>query len=100
MKRTGRLRPRSKKTAAKYVERRKIVAALLEAFPWCQLAWDSGCEGRAVDVDEIRSRAAGGSILDENNLQTACRHCHRMKHEHPAEAHARGLTLRSWDRSA
>lgn len=92
MKRTP-IRRRSPKMSALYVLRRQLVAELLESRPWCEIRWDNGCEGRAVDVDEVLSRAQGGSITDERNLQTACRHCHRQKHLNPAEAVRRGYSL-------
>lgn len=91
---TGRpLRFRSKKQAAVYIHRRRLVARLLEERPWCEIQWGPRCQGRAVDVDEKLSRAAGGSLLDESNLQTVCRWCHEMKHTHPAEAVERGFTI-------
>jgi 5-methylcytosine-specific restriction endonuclease McrA len=94
------LKFRSKKQASAYVLRREFVKGLLEEFPWCQIRWDSGCEGRATEVDEIKSRAAGGSILDRANCQTTCHHCHRQKHLNPVEAHARGFTRWSWEDAA
>jgi 5-methylcytosine-specific restriction endonuclease McrA len=87
------LRARSPKTARVYVQRRALVAALLAERPVCELRWDAGCTGRAVDVDERLSRAQGGSILDPANCQTTCRHCHTRKHAEPAEAVRRGLTV-------
>lgn len=91
-RRTG-LRARSKKTAAIYrTQRAPLVASLLEERPWCEIRWDEHCQSRAVDVDEILGRGAGGSILDPDNLQTTCRHCHRQKHANPAEAVRRGVT--------
>lgn len=93
MKRTGRLPARSRKQVALYVLRRRLVARILEERPWCELRWDATCEGRSVDVDERLSRAQGGSVLDEANLQAACRRCHTLKHLHPAEAVRRGFTI-------
>lgn len=93
MRRTLPLRSRSQKMTALYIHRRKLVASLLAERPWCEIRWDDRCEGRAVDVDEILSRAQGGSILDVANLQTCCRHCHSQKHYNPAEAVARGVTV-------
>lgn len=87
------LRFRSKKQAAVYIHRRRLVAALLEEQPWCQIRWDDRCEGKADQVDERLARSAGGSILDPANCQTCCGHCHRMKHANPAEAVARGFTI-------
>lgn len=93
MKRSGRLPARSRKQAALYVLRRRLVAHLLEENPWCQIRWDDKCEGRADQVDEILARSAGGSVLDEANCQTCCGSCHRAKHANPAEAVRRGLTI-------
>jgi hypothetical protein len=100
LNRGGRLRPRSKKTAAKYRDRRLLVAELLEQRPWCEIRWDDRCQGRAVDVDEVISRGRGGDYCDPENCQTACRACHSAKHENPLEAVARGVARNSWDRSA
>ncbi len=93
------LRPRSRKTAVLSRTRRELVAALLEERPWCEIQFD-GCQGRAVDVDEIKSRARGGSILDESNLQTACRFCNGHKEDQPIDAVRRGVARHSWDRGA
>lgn len=87
------LRFRSKKQAAVYIARRRLVASLLEQNPWCQIRWDENCEGRADQVDEKLARSQGGSILDADNCQTCCGYCHRMKHLHPKEAVERGFTI-------
>ncbi len=87
------LRARSPRMARLYVDRRALVAQLLAARPLCEIRWDPGCTSRAVDVDEVLSRAQGGSITDPTNCQTTCRHCHNRKHENPAEAVRRGLTV-------
>jgi hypothetical protein len=87
------VRARSAKQARAYVQRRRLVADLLERRPWCEIRWDARCQGRAVDVDEIRGRGVGGDFLDESNCQTTCRYCHDMKHAHPAEAVRRGVTI-------
>lgn len=89
------MRARSAKMARLYRERRELVAWMLHNRPWCEIRWDSGCQGRAADVDEILPRGRGGSILDPANLQTTCRHCHDQKHAHPAEAKQRGVTSQS-----
>lgn len=90
------LAPRSQKRAREMRDKRvPLVAALLAERPWCEVRWDEGCQGRAVDVDEVLSRGRGGDYLDEANCQTACRHCHDMKTRHPAEAEARGLSRKT-----
>ncbi|PRX90670.1 HNH endonuclease [Allonocardiopsis opalescens] len=88
------LAPRSAKQTALYVARRLLVRRLLEERPWCEIQWDDRCQGRSVDADEIVLRSQGGSILDEANLQTACRACHDAKHAHPNAAEARGVYRR------
>lgn len=79
--------------SAVYVERRKLVAKLIEEHPACQRCkfdW-------AVDVHEIKSRGRGGSILDESNCVTLCRECHDFLTTHPRQAEAEGLSVHSWD---
>ena len=88
-----RLPARSRKQAALYVLRRRLVAALLEERPWCEIRWDDKCEGRADQVDERLARSQGGSVLDPANCQTTCGNCHRQKHLNPTEAVARGVTI-------
>jgi hypothetical protein len=97
MKRTGRLRPRSKKTERKYVERRKIVSNLLSTRAKCEAGIIDVCVGKAVDVHEVKTRGRGGSILDEENLRCLCRPCHQYVTEHPKEAHALGLVVHAWE---
>jgi 5-methylcytosine-specific restriction endonuclease McrA len=95
-----RLPQRSARMQAAYAGpdgRRALVARLLADNPVCQLRVT--CQGApAVDVDEIVSRARGGSILDPANCQTACRACHDWKHANPVEAERLGLSRHSWDR--
>lgn len=90
---TRRLPFRSVKRQAAMMQRRQLVAALLAAHPMCQVRWDAGCQGRAVDVDELLGRGVGGDFLDPANCQTTCRYCHRMKHANPIEAARRGVTV-------
>jgi len=89
------IKQRSGKTAKRYKLRAPLVAQLLEERPWCEIRWDDGCQGRAVDVDEILSRGRGGDFLDPANCQTTCRYCHDKKHTEPAEAIDRGVAERS-----
>lgn len=91
--RTGRLRFRSRKTEALYVDRRVLVAELLAERPWCEIRFDDRCQGRAVDVDEVLGRGVGGDFLDPANCQTACRACHDAKQQNPTEAERRGFTV-------
>jgi hypothetical protein len=89
------LRPRSKKTAAKYVTRVQVVADLLERFKWCQIKWDGDCEGRSTDVHEPGMRSRGADICNPDECVTGCRHCHNQVHANPAEATRRGWMIPS-----
>jgi hypothetical protein len=92
-----RLKPRSDKTARKYVTRRVIVGELLAARPWCEIRWDGGCESRSTDVHEPRMRSRGADICDPAQCVAACRYCHGEVHGHPAEATKRGWLIPSWE---
>jgi hypothetical protein len=89
------LRARSKKTERIYIDRRELVAELLEAQPWCQIRWDDDCGARATDVHEPGMRSRGADILDPDQCVTGCRHCHDMVHANPAEATDRGWMIPS-----
>ena len=96
MKRTGGLRPRSKKTAARYVERRKLVAFRLATFPVCEVPW---CLNPSDDVHEPLTRARGGSITDPDNVKAVCRMHHDLIHLEPDWAYEFGFLKHSWDGS-
>lgn len=92
MKRTP-LRSRSKKQSAIYVQRRKLVAEMLEQFPWCaRCYWD-----RSVDLHELKNRSQGGDLLDPEGIVTLCRRCHEWVTTHPQAAHDTGFTKWSWE---
>lgn len=97
LKRTGRLRSRSKKTEVKYRERRKLVAELLSTRTRCEAGIQNICTTRSVDVHEVKTRGRGGSILDVENLRCVCRPCHTWITEHPKEAHTLGLVVHAWE---
>ena len=69
-----RLRPRSAKTARKYVTRRAIVAELFAEPSICEVPW---CTERATDPHEPMTRARGGDILDRDNIRKVC-HGHNV----------------------
>jgi 5-methylcytosine-specific restriction endonuclease McrA len=88
------MRARSKKMSQKYVERRKLVAEILEQYPSCQR-----CEiQRSTEVHEILSRARGGSILDKNNCVALCHSCHHWITTNPLAATAQGWLKHSWEK--
>ena len=98
------MRYRSKKQEKLYRERRPLVERLLQERPACEACPVYACYDQkttyrrnyAVDVHEILRRSQGGSILEERNLLTVCRGCHRRITENPREAELLGLHLPSW----
>lgn len=80
-------------TAKKINLRRKLRVKMLDQMPICERCWI----GFATDLHEIKTRARGGSILDEDNIAALCRVCHTWITEHPAEALAEGWLKNSWD---
>jgi hypothetical protein len=93
--RHARIKPRSKKQERKYEVRRPLVAALLAERPWCEIRWDAKCWGRATEVHEPGMRSRGADICDPEQCVTGCHYCHRMVHDHPAEATERGWMIPS-----
>lgn len=97
--RATRLSPRSKRREEEAAERFIVRGLVLARDRYCvaeQLVPAVACGG-PLDVDEIVGRGAGGDYLDVNNCQALCRRHHEWKHEHPADAHALGLTRFSWE---
>lgn len=94
-----RLRPRSVKQAAAYVERRAFVAEYLAAHPFCE-AHLQGCTLRSVDVHEIVRRSHGGAIFPgqkgkrETEYLAVCRPDHDWISTHPKLAKEHGLEVR------
>lgn len=96
MRRTP-LRRRSKKTAALYVERRKLVTFLLTVHPICEVPW---CTNRSEDVHEPLTRARGGSITDPENCKCVCRMHHDLIHANESDwIEDLGFLKHSWDGS-
>lgn len=87
------LRARSRKRQLQDVLRRKLVAQLLETYPWCQRCFVE----RAVDCHELKNRSQGGDPLDPTGIATLCRPCHQFVTENPLKAHAEGWTRWSWE---
>ncbi len=73
-------------------------AKVLTERPACEVRV-RGCEGRSVDVHEPRTRARGGSHLDESNTLAVCRSCHEWIHHFPGEATRLRFLIHSWDPS-
>lgn len=88
------IRHRSAKMEKIYrTRRRNLVAKLLTERPVCQRC----LHDRSQDIHELKSRARGGSIVDEENLVALCRNCHIWVTTHPKEAHAQGWLKNSWE---
>lgn len=86
------LRFRSKKQAAVYIARRRLVAALLEERPTCER-----CQAaRSTECHELLSRARGGSILDPENIACLCHDCHAWITTNPKDATAQGWLRSRW----
>lgn len=95
LERTGGLKPRSPKTARKYVPRRGLVADLFLYPTICEVPW---CDQRATDPHEPLPRARGGSILDRDNVRLICRPHHGEIHDtEPGWAYEHGFLKRSWE---
>lgn len=87
------MRTRSKKKQAYYRNVRiPLVRRLLEENPVCARCHSQ----RAVDVHEIKSRARGGSLDDEENLACLCRQCHTVITQNPRKAEEDGWSKSSW----
>lgn len=106
LKRTKGIRPRSAKTAAKYVERRKLVAQVLDGavcrFKQGQVSpsWKvPDCWG-ALTPHEPLTRARGGSILNPENVIPLCEAHHSWTHDHPSQATQLGLLVSRWPKPA
>lgn len=106
LKRGGRLRQRSKKMEAKYVDRREFVVRILSERPYCEacpkFATHDGKKTyhryASCDVHEIVRRSQGGSILDAKNVLAVCRKCHNRIGREPALAFELGLAKHGWEK--
>jgi hypothetical protein len=93
--RRTRLRPRSKKTQRRYVERRALVAELMLYPQVCEVP---DCTRLATDPHEPLTRARGGPILDRDNIRLICRPHHNEIHDkEPVWAYVHGFLISPWD---
>jgi len=106
LKRGSPLKVRSKKREAEYVERRKLVAKMLDDHRYCQacpvFARHDGViaytRRGSVDIHELVRRSQGGSILDESNCIAVCRECHVRIGNYPQLAFELGLAKHGWEK--
>ena len=86
LKRTGRLRPMSKKRQREARTYSLLRAAFLQAHPVCQMR----CSKPSKDVHHTQGRL-GGNYLNVETWLAVCRSCHDWIHSHPKEARALNL---------
>ena len=94
LKRTGRLRPFSKKRAKLIPARRACREQVYERDGGRCRVRGPNCTGAGEQVHEILSRGRGGSIVDPDNCLLVCGNCGRDVHLFPAWAERKGF-LRS-----
>ena len=89
---------RSKKTAARYVTRRQIVAEMFEEPSICDVPW---CPETATDPHEALTRARGGDILDRSIIRKVC-HQHNVMFASDEQPwmYELGFLIHSWDGAA
>ena len=80
-------------------KRRSFVRKLLDERLFCEARID-GCTMMPTDVHEIRTRARGGSIVQESNCLALCRSCHDFITREPAWSAENGFVLHSWSSGA
>lgn len=101
--RTGKLKPRSKKMEAVYVERRALVERLLQERQRCEFTHPSGerCNRRSSEIHEVWTRGRSGNtkvaILLEQNLLALCSLCHDWVGANPKAAHQLGYLRHGWE---
>ncbi len=96
--RRKRIKPRSDKTARKYVTRRRIVAEMFAESSVCEVPW---CANVATDPHEPLTRARGGDILNRDNIRRVC-HPHNVMFASAEEPwmYEQGFLIHSWDGAA
>lgn len=94
--RRSELRPRSAKTAKRYVTRRQIVREMFLYPEVCEVPW---CTEIATDPHEALTRARGGDILDRSIIRKVC-HPHNVEFASDEQPwmYELGFLIHSWDR--
>ena len=99
MKRTP-IKPRSRKASQTEAARAKIRKALIEERgSLCEARTPYCTQPAVLQMHEVLSRGRGGDALDPSNILLVCPLCHHWIHTHPADAEARGLSVRRWPRA-
>ena len=89
------MRAVSKKRARLNRIRRKLVQPILTEGRPCEAQF-VGCSGAAVDPHEVKTRARGGSIIDQANIVFLCRFCHDLITGESNWAVRHGWVVSSW----
>ena len=97
LRRSGRLRPMSKKRQRQARAYSLLRAAFLKAHPWCAV-WDAtgGYHGtaRATEIHHKAGRT-GGNYLNTDTWAAVSRDGHRWIHAHPSKARELGLLAKA-----
>ena len=88
LRRSGRLKPMSKKRARESREYAVLRRVFLVAHPICQ-AW--GCTNPATQIHHMAYR--GKNYLDTSKFFACCFRCHRAIHEQPKWARKMGYLV-------
>ncbi len=86
LKRTGRLRPMSKKRQREARAYSLLRAAYLKAHPTCEVC----SKATPKDIHHVCGRL-GGNYLNPDTWLAVCRSCHDWIHTHPSKARQLGL---------
>lgn len=62
-------------------------------MPLCEIRWDRGCQGRAIEGHEPLMRSRGGDVHDRANVFLTCRYCHHRVHDNVKLATERGFLV-------
>lgn len=94
-KKSSRMDPERKKIQAGILAKGCQTCPTIRGHMQGKLPWF--CNGTAVDMHEIKTRARGGSTTDPNNILATCRRGHIWVTNHPKESVELGLMANSWD---
>ena len=95
--RRSRLQPMSDKRRRGERElRRNREALIARSGGRCELACSPYCTRVGTGTHHLRKRSQGGTH-DLSNLMWSCDPCNTWVEDNPAEAHALGLVVKSWE---
>lgn len=65
----------------------------------CQVKFSPDCRNRAEGTHHIKKRSAGGTD-ERSNVLLSCNICNSSIEDHPSQAQAAGLVVKSWEVAA